>query len=173
MGILARDGYELTPRADEAEVLVVNTCSFIEAGAEGIHRHHSGNGRAQEIRRGEKIDCRRMPGGALSRANSRTGAGSGRGRRHRRSRTHSGSGAKATCDDAACRGRRRFSITISRRAWSPRRGTPRTSKSPKAAIIPARSASFRSCAENSAAADSNPWCAKRKIWRRRACAKSR
>jgi len=31
MGILARDGYELTPRAGEAEVLVVNTCSFIEA----------------------------------------------------------------------------------------------------------------------------------------------
>ena len=31
MGILARDGYELTARADEAEVLVVNTCSFIEA----------------------------------------------------------------------------------------------------------------------------------------------
>ncbi len=31
MGILARGGYELTARADEAEVLVVNTCSFIEA----------------------------------------------------------------------------------------------------------------------------------------------
>jgi ribosomal protein S12 methylthiotransferase len=30
MGILAREGYELTPRADEAEILVVNTCSFIE-----------------------------------------------------------------------------------------------------------------------------------------------
>jgi ribosomal protein S12 methylthiotransferase len=30
MGILAREGYELTPRAEEAEVLVVNTCSFIE-----------------------------------------------------------------------------------------------------------------------------------------------
>ncbi|MGH9738075.1 MAG: 30S ribosomal protein S12 methylthiotransferase RimO [Candidatus Acidiferrales bacterium] len=29
MGILARAGYELTPRADEADVLVVNTCSFI------------------------------------------------------------------------------------------------------------------------------------------------
>src|SRR5713226_7760110 len=29
MGILAGSGYELTPRADEAEVLVVNTCSFI------------------------------------------------------------------------------------------------------------------------------------------------
>jgi len=31
MGLLRRGGYELTPRADEAEVLVVNTCSFIEA----------------------------------------------------------------------------------------------------------------------------------------------
>ena len=31
MGILTREGYQLTPRADEAEVLVVNTCSFIES----------------------------------------------------------------------------------------------------------------------------------------------
>jgi ribosomal protein S12 methylthiotransferase len=31
MGILAREGYELTPHADEAEILVVNTCSFIES----------------------------------------------------------------------------------------------------------------------------------------------
>ena len=30
MGILARQGYQLTPHAEEAEVLVVNTCSFIE-----------------------------------------------------------------------------------------------------------------------------------------------
>src|ERR1700674_2859050 len=30
MGILQRKGYELTPRADEADVVVVNTCSFIE-----------------------------------------------------------------------------------------------------------------------------------------------
>jgi ribosomal protein S12 methylthiotransferase len=30
MGILSREGYELTPRADEAEILIVNTCSFIE-----------------------------------------------------------------------------------------------------------------------------------------------
>src|SRR6185437_13255273 len=29
MGILARAGYELTPRAGEADVLVVNSCSFI------------------------------------------------------------------------------------------------------------------------------------------------
>ncbi len=30
MGILAREGYELTPHAEAAEILVVNTCSFIE-----------------------------------------------------------------------------------------------------------------------------------------------
>jgi len=30
MGMLARHGYELTPRPEEADVLVVNTCSFIE-----------------------------------------------------------------------------------------------------------------------------------------------
>ncbi len=30
MGILAREGYELTPHAMDAEILVVNTCSFIE-----------------------------------------------------------------------------------------------------------------------------------------------
>ena len=30
MGLLARGGYELTPHAQEADVLVVNTCSFIE-----------------------------------------------------------------------------------------------------------------------------------------------
>src|SRR6202795_390783 len=29
MGILARNGYEFTPHAEQAEVLVVNTCSFI------------------------------------------------------------------------------------------------------------------------------------------------
>jgi ribosomal protein S12 methylthiotransferase len=31
MGILARGGYELTARADDAEILVINTCSFIES----------------------------------------------------------------------------------------------------------------------------------------------
>ncbi|MGB7463757.1 MAG: 30S ribosomal protein S12 methylthiotransferase RimO [Candidatus Acidiferrum sp.] len=31
MGLLSREGYELTPRADEAEILVVNTSSFIES----------------------------------------------------------------------------------------------------------------------------------------------
>ena len=30
MGLLAHAGGEITPRAEEADVIVVNTCSFIE-----------------------------------------------------------------------------------------------------------------------------------------------
>jgi len=30
LGILARQGYQLTPRAEEADILIVNTCGFIE-----------------------------------------------------------------------------------------------------------------------------------------------
>ena len=46
MGILARGGYEITPRADEADVLVVNTCSLYCAGAAGIGAIDFGDGRA-------------------------------------------------------------------------------------------------------------------------------
>ena len=30
LGILAHQGYELTPRPDDADVIIVNTCAFIE-----------------------------------------------------------------------------------------------------------------------------------------------
>ena len=55
MGILARSGYDLTPRADEADVLVVNTCSFIEAAQqESVDTilemaEHKKFGRAQKL----------------------------------------------------------------------------------------------------------------------------
>ena len=55
MGILARHGYELTPRADEADVLVVNTCSFIApAQQESVDTilemaEHKKFGRAQQL----------------------------------------------------------------------------------------------------------------------------
>ncbi|MGH9526340.1 MAG: 30S ribosomal protein S12 methylthiotransferase RimO, partial [Terriglobales bacterium] len=31
MGLVTRHGYQITPRAEDAEILVVNTCSFIES----------------------------------------------------------------------------------------------------------------------------------------------
>src|SRR5580698_4892365 len=55
MGILTRQGYEITPRADEADVLVVNTCSFIApAQQESIETilemaEHKKFGRAQRL----------------------------------------------------------------------------------------------------------------------------
>src|SRR5579863_3404464 len=55
MGILARAGYELTPRAGEADVLVVNTCSFIEpAQKESVESilemaEYKKTGRAQKL----------------------------------------------------------------------------------------------------------------------------
>jgi ribosomal protein S12 methylthiotransferase len=55
MGILARSGYDLTARAEEADVLVVNTCSFIEAAQqESVDTilemaEHKKFGRAQKL----------------------------------------------------------------------------------------------------------------------------
>ena len=55
MGILARAGHEITPRADDADVLVVNTCSFIEpARQESVDAilemaEHKKFGRAQKL----------------------------------------------------------------------------------------------------------------------------
>jgi ribosomal protein S12 methylthiotransferase len=55
MGVLARNGYELTPHAEEADVLVVNTCSFIApAQQESINTilelaEHKKTGRARRL----------------------------------------------------------------------------------------------------------------------------
>ncbi|HET7100690.1 MAG TPA: 30S ribosomal protein S12 methylthiotransferase RimO [Terriglobia bacterium] len=55
LGLLARQGYELTPHAEEADVLVVNTCSFIEpAKQESINTildmaEHKKSGTAQKL----------------------------------------------------------------------------------------------------------------------------
>ncbi len=55
MGILSRHGYELTPRPEEADVLVVNTCSFIEpAQQESVNTilemaEYKRSGRAQRL----------------------------------------------------------------------------------------------------------------------------
>ena len=86
MGVLARNGYEFTPNAEEADVLVVNTCSFIApAQKESIDTilemaEHKKFGARQETDRG------RLPGGALSRPDTRADS------RGRRGGGHGGSG---------------------------------------------------------------------------------
>ena len=55
MGLLARAGAEITPRADEADVIVVNTCSFIDsAQQESVNTilemaKHKTEGRARKL----------------------------------------------------------------------------------------------------------------------------
>src|ERR1700683_1414523 len=55
MGILARAGAELSPRAEDADVIVVNTCSFIEsAQQESVNTilemaGHKTSGRAKKL----------------------------------------------------------------------------------------------------------------------------
>src|ERR1700693_4850897 len=55
MGLLARAGAELSPRAEDADVIVVNTCSFIEsAQQESVNTilemvEHKTSGRAKRV----------------------------------------------------------------------------------------------------------------------------
>src|SRR5215831_11959596 len=55
MGLLASGGAEITPLAEEADVIVVNTCSFIEsAQQESVNTilemaRHKQNGRARKL----------------------------------------------------------------------------------------------------------------------------
>src|SRR6266851_8431186 len=55
MGTLAQAGAELIPRAEDADVIVVNTCSFIEAAQqESVNTilemaQHKGSGRARKL----------------------------------------------------------------------------------------------------------------------------
>ena len=55
MGLLARAGAEITPRAEDADVIVVNTCSFIEsAQQESVNTilemvRHKTHGRARKL----------------------------------------------------------------------------------------------------------------------------
>ena len=70
MGILARNGYELTPRADEADVLVVNTCSFIAPAQQESIDTILEMAEHKKFGAREETDRRRLPGGALSRRRS-------------------------------------------------------------------------------------------------------
>ena len=114
MGILARAGYEFTPRADEADVLVVNTCSFIAPAQQESVQYDSGDGRIQEIRPRAKADRRRMPGRALPRRNPRADSRSRRGDRHGRSGKNSRSRAKASCAARMPQARQPADVSLSR-----------------------------------------------------------
>ena len=91
MGLLAASGAEITPDAEDADVIVVNTCSFIDtAKQESVNTILE---MAQHKIRGPRTrteaDRRRMSGRALPQRDSEKYSGSRRGRRNRRARRHS------------------------------------------------------------------------------------
>ncbi len=47
LGTSGRQGYSITAHKEDADVIVVNTCGFIDSAKKGIHRYHSGNGRTE------------------------------------------------------------------------------------------------------------------------------
>ena len=176
MGMLAQAGAELIPRADDADVIVVNTCSFIDsAQQESVNTilemaRHKTHGRAQKlvvagclVERYRDEIRKNIPEVDAVVGTGRTGEYPGSGRcspgpgfavphpaippRRRRPRR-----PRPLLARSMGRRHRRSSQLSLRRNHSPRSGyrraTPLISRLPKDAIIPAASASFRSCVDS-------------------------
>ena len=67
MGQLVAKGHELTPHPDQADVLVVNTCSFIDPAKKESVDTILEMAEYKKIGRAQQADRRRLPGGALPR----------------------------------------------------------------------------------------------------------
>ncbi len=192
MGLLARAGAELSPRAEDADVIVVNTCSFIEsAQQESVNTilemaEHKTSGRAKKlivagclVERFRDEIRKRIPEvdavvgtGELQNILAATGIGvlrrgySGKFRFPVRGIEFAGRRAmrgRRRGDSLAGNGTARLRIcpticmTMRPRAFWPRRNPRPISRSRRAAIIPARFASFRSCAGSFVRGASSQW----------------
>ena len=153
MGQLIAAGHELTPHPDEADVIVVNTCSFIDpAKQESVDTilemaEHKKTGRAKKlIVAGCLVERYR---GDIQKDLPEVDALIG---------TNELDKVVALCEGEEPASNAVRAVPVSRpdaaRAC-PRRGISPTSRSPKAAITPARSASSRSIAARIAAAASD------------------
>ena len=176
MGLLAQGGAQITARAEDADIIVVNTCSFIDtAKQESVDTilemaQHKISGRAQKlivagclVERYRNEIQKNIPEvdavvgtGELEQILSAAGIAPAAAAtdspfvilndrpKARPVRLPAGLRKKrGTARSPTCR---TTSTTTPRRAYWRRRNTPRTSRLPKAAIIPAVSASFPSCA---------------------------
>ena len=95
MGLLDRAGARLTSRPEDAEILVVNTCSFIDTAKQESVDTILEMARHQDRGPREQADRCRLPGRALSRRDPQEHPRSGRGGRHGRAGGHSGSGGRS------------------------------------------------------------------------------
>ena len=83
MGQLVSNGHELTPQPAEADVIVVNTCSFIDPAKQESVDTILEMAEYKKIRESTTPGCRRLPGRALSGRYSAEYSGSRRGAGHK------------------------------------------------------------------------------------------
>ena len=172
MGLLARDGYELTARADDAEILVVNTCSFIESAQKESIDTILEMAEYKKFGRAQKTDRGRLHGRALSRTRFAS--------RFPKS-TRSSAQAKSRGSGGV---RRRFRATAAAKppTYLYHDLSPRILTTPQAHRLhqdqegcdhPCTFCVIPQLRGNFAAGGSNRWCARRKIWPPRVRAKYR
>ena len=90
MGQLVASGHELTAHPDQADVIVVNTCSFIDPAKQESVDTILEMAEYKKTGPRAEADRRRLPGGALPRRHPQRDARGGRRRRHQRARSHRG-----------------------------------------------------------------------------------
>ena len=216
MGMLATSGAEITSRAEDADIIVVNTCSFIDSAKQEsvdtilemarykesgrakklivagclVERYRDeiqknipqvdavvGTGELDQILAAAQIEAQAEPhhhsDSPFKILNSSSASQSLKsGVALNPARVPKAMPASAPDDSRAPNGTAQppscpaISTTRTRRACWPRRSTRPTSRSPRAAIIPAPFASFRSCAASSARAASNRWWPRPSDWPR-------
>ena len=172
MGLSQEGGHTLTPNPAEADVLVVNTCAFIDSAKEEsmntiLELAEFKKNRLLQAARRHRVSRR-----AISRRAEGADSGNRRGARNRRGAgdRRRDRGRRADPDDSADARALQSPIanpqsaiptsslqricTTPNLASSRRRGISPISRSPKAAITNARSASSRRCAAITAAARS-------------------
>ncbi len=149
LGLLAQDGYAIVPDAQPSDLVVVNTCGFIDAARqesigvieEMLEQQAPGTGQGR--------DRRRLPGRAAARGPARAvPRGRPRRRRLRPRGDRPGGRPVAGGPERAARGLPPGARSR-RRTTAPGCGSPRgtwpTSRSPRAATATARSARSPSC----------------------------
>ncbi len=90
MGMLSTNGAEITSHAEDADIIVVNTCSFIDTAKQESVDTILEMVAAQDPRPRPQAHRHRLPGGALPRRDSEEHPGDRRRARHRRAGRHPG-----------------------------------------------------------------------------------
>jgi tRNA A37 methylthiotransferase MiaB len=185
VGHLHKAGMTVVPDAEKADVVIVNTCSFIDSSKEESIGHilevHQNRG-LRKRRKEQKLivaGCmsqrfsKDLSGELAHEVDAFIGSGSGHAGRARSSRASTKRNAeRIPFPKTSSPPSRPTSPTTTRRVSGSPRGISPTSRSPRAAITRARSASSRRSGVGIAVARSRAWSPRRASWSPKECGKS-